>query len=219
MRMRLAYNSLMLRLLIVSPYPAMRAGLSVLLEETSPGAVTVAGEADSVEQCLELVRAAEPQVVLYDLAVEDHEVSGLWRLHRQAPEVPILALADSNADARVLAALQAGARGCLPKTIGGAELLEAARRVAAGQAILHPSATSSLLEQLRAEPPIEPLTSRETEVLGLVADGLTNKAIGLRLGISEHTVKFHLGSAMNKLSAASRAEAVAVALRRGMIAV
>ncbi len=209
----------MLRLLIASPYPAMRAGLSVLLEEASPGAVTVVGEADSIETCLELARAAQPQAVLYDLALDDHEMSGLWRLHRQAPDVPVLALAESSADVRVLAALQAGARGCLPKSAGGVELLEAATRIVAGQAILHPAATSSLLEQLRADEPAEPLTGREAEVLALVADGLTNKAIGLRLGISEHTVKFHLGSAMNKLSAASRAEAVALAMRRGLIAV
>ena len=209
----------MLRVLIASPYPAMRAGLGVLLEEASPGAAAVVGEADSVETCLELARAADPQAILFDLALDDGEMSGLWRLHRQAPAVPVLALSESNADSRVLAALQAGARGCLPKTAGGGELLEAATRVVAGQSILHPSATSSLLEQLRAEPPAEPLTGRESEVLALVADGLTNKAIGLRLGISEHTVKFHLGSAMNKLGAASRAEAVAQAMRRGWISV
>jgi DNA-binding NarL/FixJ family response regulator len=202
----------------------MRAGLSVLLDEASAGEAVVAGEADSAEACVELARAAAdspngPQVVLYDLALDDDEVSGLWRLRSQAPAVPVLALAESDASARVLAALQAGARGCLPKTASGQELFEAAGRVVAGQAILHPAATSTLLEQLRGEAPAEPLTAREGEVLRLVADGLTNKAIGLRLGISEHTVKFHLGSAMTKLSAASRAEAVAVAMRRGLISV
>ena len=209
----------MLRVLIASPYPAMRAGLAVLLEEGALAAVKVVGEADSVETCLALARAADPQVALYDLALDDDEMSGLWRLRAQAPAIPVLALAEAGASGRVLAALQAGARGCLPKTAGGDELLEAAARVVAGQAILHPSATSILLEQLRGEVAVEPLTSREVEVLRLVADGLTNKAIGLQLGISEHTVKFHLGSAMNKLSAASRAEAVAVAMRRGLISV
>jgi DNA-binding NarL/FixJ family response regulator len=209
----------MLSLLIASPYPAMRAGLSVLLRETSPGTVTVAGVADSIESCLELTQSAAPQLVLYDLALDDEEMSGLWRLRAQAPSVVVLALSESNADARVLAALQAGARGCLPKTAGGDELLEAAQRVARGESILHPAATASLLEHLRGEAPAEPLTARESDVLRLVADGLTNKAIGLRLGISEHTVKFHLGSAMTKMGAASRAEAVAVALRRGWIAV
>jgi DNA-binding NarL/FixJ family response regulator len=214
-----AYNMPMLQVLIASPYPAMRAGLSLLLDEASADEVAVAGEAETAEACLDLARALEPQVVLYDLALDDDEMSGLWRLRAQAPGVPVLALAETDASARVLAALQAGARGCLPKTASGAELFEAAARLADGQAILHPSATSTLLEQLRGDSPAEPLTTREGEVLRLVADGLTNKAIGLRLGISEHTVKFHLGSAMTKLSAASRAEAVAVAMRRGLISV
>jgi len=211
----------MLQILLGSPYPAMRAGLAALLDEASAGAVQVVGEAATAEAALELARTLEPQVVLYDLALDNNEVTGLWRLRRDAPRVPVLALSETETSARVLAALQAGARGCLPKTSTGEELYEAATRVVAGQAILHPSATSTLLDALalRGDGPAEPLTAREGEVLRLVADGLTNKAIGLRLGISEHTVKFHLGSAMTKLSAASRAEAVAVAMRRGLISV
>jgi DNA-binding NarL/FixJ family response regulator len=146
-------------------------------------------------------------------------MSGLWRLRSFAPEAAILALSESNSDVRVLAALQAGARGCLPKTANGAELLEAARGVVAGEAILNPAATTALLEQLRGDTTRESLTPRESEVLRYVAAGQTNKAIALKLGISEHTVKFHLSSAMSKLGAASRAEAVATAIRRGLISV
>ncbi|OGO49263.1 MAG: hypothetical protein A2W37_16895 [Chloroflexi bacterium RBG_16_63_12] len=214
----------MLRILIASPYPAMRAGLHALLEEANAGAsrtaLTVVGEADSVEACLEWTRATQPQVVLFDLALDpDDELSGLWRLRTQAPSAAVLALSESNGDARTLAALQAGARGCLPKTATGAELLEAAQGVVEGETILPPAATAALLEQLRGEGPAETLSPREGEVLRHVAAGLTNKAIALKLGISEHTVKFHLGSAMSKLGAASRAEAVAVAIRRGLISV
>ncbi|MBI3360848.1 MAG: response regulator transcription factor [Chloroflexi bacterium] len=209
-----------MRILIASPYPAMRAGLRALLEGASPGEVTIVAETGSAEDCLALARATQPEIALFDLALEaDEEMSGLWRLRAESPGLPILALSESNADARVIAALQGGARGCLPKTATGAELLEAARKVIAGQAILHPSATATLLDQLRGDAPAESLTPREVQVLGHVAGGLTNKAIALRLGISEHTVKFHLGSAMSKLGAASRAEAVAVAMRRGVIAV
>jgi len=219
-----AYNGHMLRILIASPYPAMRAGLHALLEEANAGArrtaLTVVGEADSVEACLEWTRATQPQVVLFDLALDpDDELSGLWRLRTQAPSAAVLALSESNGDARTLAALQAGARGCLPKTATGAELLEAAQGVVEGETILPPAATAALLEQLRGEGPAETLSPREGEVLRHVAAGLTNKAIALKLGISEHTVKFHLGSAMSKLGAASRAEAVAVAIRRGLISV
>lgn len=214
----------MLRLLVASPYPALRAGLHVLLEEarrTRAGeGVMVVGEADTVEATLQWTRAAQPQVVIYDLAFEvDDELSGLWRLRQIAPQTAVLALCESSADGRVLAAIQAGARGCLPKTATGLELLEAAENAAQGEPILHPATTAALLEQLRGEGPAVSLSPRESEVLRQVAAGQTNKAIALQLGISEHTVKFHLGSAMTKLGAASRAEAVALAIRRGLISV
>jgi DNA-binding NarL/FixJ family response regulator len=196
----------------------MRAGLHSLLDEAGRGVVTVVGEADSVETCLEWARAIQPQVVIYDLALEaNDELSGLWRLRRAYPAVAVLALVEVSADARVLTALQAGARGCLPKTASGAELLEAVQGVVEGDPVLPPATTAALLEQLRGEAPAETLTPREAEVLRYVAAGLTNKAMALKMGISEHTVKFHLGSAMNKLGAASRAEAVAIAMRRGLI--
>ncbi len=210
----------MLRILIASPYPAMRAGLHVLLEEAGRGVATVVGEADSVNAALDWTRAAQPQVVLFDLALDpDEELSGLWRLRQAYPGAAVLALAESNKDSRMLAALQAGARGCLAKTATGAELVEAAQGILGGEPILPASATAALLEQLRGDFPVETLTPREAEVLRHVAAGLTNKAIALKLGISEHTVKFHLGSAMSKLGAASRAEAVATAMRRGLISV
>jgi len=214
----------MLRILIASPYPAMRAGLHALLEEAAQTrrgpAATVVGEADTVEACLEWGRAAQCHVILYDLAFEvDGELDGLWRLRAQAPQVAVLALCESGADGRVLGALQAGARGCLPKSATGVELLQAAESAASGEPILHPGATAALLQQLRGDGLAISLTPRESEVLRQVAGGQTNKAIAVRLGISEHTVKFHLGSAMSKLGAASRAEAVAVAIRRGLISV
>jgi len=214
----------MLRILVASPHPAMRAGLHVLLEEAqrTRGAepVMVVGEADTIEASLQWTRATQPQVVLYDLAFElDEEMNGLWRLRTQSPEVAILALCENNSDGRVLGALQGGARGCLPKTATGAELLEAAQGAVLGEPVLHPGTTAALLQQLRGDGPAPNLTPRESEVLRQVAAGQTNKSIALKLGISEHTVKFHLGSAMAKLGAASRAEAVAVAIRRGLISV
>ena len=202
--------------LIASPYPAMRAGLRVLLEESNIG---VAGEADSLPALLALLEAARPQLALFDLALDDEALSSLWRA--QFPALPVLALSDAAGGASVLAALQAGARGCLPKTATAAELAAAARRLAAGESILHPASATDLLQQLRhdsdAAPSPERLTLREAEVLQAVSAGLTNKAIALKLGVSEHTVKFHMSAAMGKLGAASRAEAVALAIQRGLI--
>ncbi len=222
--MQSKYNTKMLRILIASPHPAMRAGLHVLLEEAQQARaaepIMVVGEADTLEASLQWTRATQPQVVLYDLAFEvGEELEGLWRLRTQSPEVAVLALCDSNSDSRVLGALQAGARGCMPKTATGAELIEAVRSAVLGEPVLHPATTAALLQQLRGDGPAPNLTPRESEVLRQVAAGQTNKSIALKLGISEHTVKFHLGSAMTKLGAASRAEAVAVAIRRGLISV
>ncbi len=209
----------MLRILLASPYPALRAGLRVLLEGARPVAATVVGEADSVDACIEGVRDPAVDIVLYDLALEvDDELSGLWSLRAQS-RTPVLALSEWQSDPRVLGALQIGARGCLPKTASGEELVEAALQVAGGETVLPPDAALALIDRLRDDAEPVTLSPRETSVLRLVAVGLTNKAIALRLGISEHTVKFHLGSAMSKLGAASRAEAVASAMRRGLISV
>jgi len=198
----------------------MRAGLRVLLEESN---ISVAGEADSLPVLIGLVRAALPQLALFDLALDDEALSSLWRLRKEFPALPVLALSEGSSGGLVLAALQAGARGCLPKTATAAELAEATRRLAAGESILHPATTTALLQQLRHEspypPPPERLTPREAEVLQAVSAGLTNKAIALKLGVSEHTVKFHLSAAMSKLGAASRAEAVALAIQRGLISI
>jgi DNA-binding NarL/FixJ family response regulator len=206
----------MLRLLLASPYPVMRAGLRALLDPQ----FNLVGESDSMDGLFEAVRATRPEVVLLDLTLDpDESLSGLWQLRSEWPEIGVLALSDAGADRRVLAALQAGARGCLPKTAAAPELNAAVRSVAAGQPVLPSAATAALLDQLRGEAPRETLSPREAEVLRHVAAGSTNKAIALKLGISEHTVKFHLGSAMGKLGAASRAEAVASAMRLGLISV
>ncbi len=207
----------MIRLLVASPFPAMRAGLRVLLN--SPDFIILDDAADD-EQVLDLVESSPPQVILYDLALDvDQDSNTLWQLRRSQPAARVLALSESPADPRTMRALQAGALGCLPKTATGDELASAVRHVAEGEMVLPPTATSALLQQLHnPADAAETLTARETQVLRAVAGGQTNKAMALKLGISEHTVKFHLASAMSKLGAASRAEAVAIAMRRGLIA-
>lgn len=206
----------MINLLIASPFPAMRAGLRVFLNSSD---LAIVAETATDEQTLDAAENLVPQVVIYDLALDGDELlNTLWQLRRALPGTPVLALSDSPSDPRTMRALQAGARGCLPKTATADELIDAVRQVAAGEMVLPPTATTALLQQLRGEDaPVETLTAREQQVLQAVAVGQTNKAIAIKLGISDHTVKFHLASAMSKLGAASRAEAVAIALRRGLI--
>ncbi len=208
----------MTRVLVSSAYPAMRAGLRALLEADRQ--IQVAGEAADDEELLGLAHALAPDVLLLDAGPEADGLEVLWRLRREAPRVPVVVLTDSPDDSRILPALQAGALGCLPKTSTGPELERAIKAAASGESVLYPASAAALLERLRSEPgPAESLTARESEVLQWVAAGLTNKAVAYRLGISEHTVKFHLSSAMNKLGAASRAEAVAIAIRLGLISI
>jgi DNA-binding NarL/FixJ family response regulator len=180
----------------------------------------VVGTAESAEAAGEWARSTQLAVIVYDLALDrDDELSSLWRLRQAAPHAAILALAETEDQGRMVAALQAGARGCLSKAAGSAELAEAVLDLAAGETVVPPATTVALLGRLRGEGPAVLLSPREADVLRGVAAGQTNKAIALKLGISEHTVKFHLGGAMTKLGAASRAEAVATALRLGLISV
>ena len=211
-----AYNRLMLRILIASPFPAMRAGLSLFFNNPQ---YLIVGDAATDDQLLDLVDAQSPQMILYDLSLaQDETLDALWQLRRLHPEAAVLALSQSAADSRMMRALQAGVRGCLPCTATADELTAAVWQASNGELVLPPTATSAILQQLReGDTAGETLTAREAQVLRAVAAGQTNKAIALKLGISEHTVKFHLASAMSKLGAASRAEAVAVAFRRGLI--
>ncbi len=209
----------MLRIAIASSIPAMRVGLTALIGESGPGRVVVVGAVETALAAAEWVRAAAVDAVVYDLALESGgDAAGLAQLRRAAPRVSILALCEGPTDPRILAAIQAGARGCISRAASGADLIEALEEVAAGMPVLPPDSTATLLDQLRGDVPTGALSPREVEVLRAVAAGLTNKAIALKLGISEHTVKFHLGGAMTKLGAASRAEAVATALRQGWLA-
>lgn len=205
----------MIRLLLASPSPAMRAGLRVLLNRPD---FTLVDDVTTDDEILDLADTLTPQVIIYDLALDPGaNFDSLRQLRRALPMARVLGLSDSPADSRILRAMQAGMRGCLPRNATAEELASAVRQVADGEMVLPPTAAAAILEQLGGETAGESLTQREMQVLRAVAAGQTNKAIALKLGISEHTVKFHLGSAMGKLGAASRAEAVATAIQKGLI--
>jgi two-component system NarL family response regulator len=205
----------MIRLILASPFPAMRAGLRAFFSRPD---FQIIDELADDESLLDLGEGLTPQVIVYDLALDpDSNFETLHQLRRSLPMTRVLGLSETAADARIMRAMQAGLRGCLPKTASAEELATAARQVADGELVLPATATTALLQQLGREPVVDSLTQREVQVLRSVAAGQTNKAIALKLGISEHTVKFHLGSAMSKLGAASRAEAVATAIQKGLI--
>jgi DNA-binding NarL/FixJ family response regulator len=193
----------------------MRAGLRSLLNRPD---FQILDDIANNDGLLDLADSLTPQVIVYDLALDpEGHFDSLHQLRRTLPSVRVLGLSETAADTRIMRAMQAGMRGVVPKTATGEELASAVRQVADGEMVLPPTATNALLQQLGNETVTESLTQREVQVLRAVAAGQTNKAIALKLGISEHTVKFHLGSAMSKLGAASRAEAVASAIQRGLI--
>jgi len=156
-------------------------------------------------------RASEADVVL----VDHHEWSRERATGGQAPAA--IVLAEAPDDALVAAALGDGASGVLPYGAGVAEVSAAIEAAAAGLVVVPASARSALASKSSRPEPGASLTEREREVLALLAAGLPNRAIGARLGISEHTVKTYVAAILDKLDAAPRAEAVAIGLRRGLI--
>jgi DNA-binding NarL/FixJ family response regulator len=159
---------------------------------------------------VEALIAADPDIVVSEADADVVVVVGGGEMPPGAPAVVI-----DGEDPRDL--LRAGARAVLPRGANAAELSAAIRAAAAGLVAVEASAAETLFAGRAAVAGTQPLSPREVEVLRRMADGMANKNIAFELGISEHTVKFHVASILAKLSAASRAEAVAIGLRRGYI--
>jgi DNA-binding NarL/FixJ family response regulator len=209
-----------LRLLILADDPLARAGLAVLLAQ-QPGCQVV-GQAPADADLAAEIDASRPDVVVWDLGWT--AASALeWLAEQSSLLPPVLALLPRDDAAASLAsqAWRAGARGLLDRNVVPEVLVAAAHSLALGLVVLESSLARELL--LPAGPDsaaaslVEPLTPREDQVLQLLAEGLTNRAIAQRLGISEHTVKFHVNAILGKLAAQSRADAVMRATRLGLI--
>jgi two-component system, NarL family, response regulator YdfI len=165
-----------------------------------------------------------PDVVIAE--VEDAFEEAGWSdlLDAGGPETAILLLVDDPASLSAAEALRSGVRGVLPTRASRDELVAAVHAAAAGLVVIHPDNASTVLparprDAGKSNALIEPLTSREMEVLAILAEGGSNKEIASRLSISEHTAKFHVASIMGKLGATSRTEAVTLAIRGGLIMV
>ena len=193
-----------LRVVVVSSAPLVRAGLRTILGVFDDLDVT---EADPSQ-----LRALNAEVMLCDGSTPDIDE----RL--TAADVPALVLVRDAAGAAD--ALASGARGVLARTAAPRRMHAALHAVAEAEIVIDDAFADTLLRHPRAEVEmIEPLTAREREVLHLLASGLTNKEIGQRLGVTDHTIKFHVNGILGKLGAATRTEAVVQAARRGIIAV
>jgi DNA-binding NarL/FixJ family response regulator len=208
-----------IRVLLADDHAIVRAGIRQFLEHA--GDIHVVAEADDGEMAIDLLKTSSVDVAVLDIQMP--KASGIevtrW-IRANSPTVGVLVLTAFDDDPYVLAVLQAGANGYVLKTASPSDLISAVRDVYEGKSVLDPNVTQKLLGILshaRETPPIEPLTGREMEVLGLVAKGFTNKAIGVHLGISDRTVQGHLAHIFGKLQAASRTEAVMRAVSLGWI--
>lgn len=214
-----------IRVLLADDQTLVRAAFAMLVE-SAPG-MEVVGQAGTGRQAVELARSARADLVIMDIRMPDLDGIEATRLIAAAEDlanVKVLVLTTYDTDEHVVEALRAGASGFLVKDTRPAELLDAIRTVAAGEALLSPGPTASLIARLlrSAEAPAmaggpECLSERERGVLALVARGLNNTEIAETLGLSPLTAKTHVSRIMGKLGARDRAQLVIVAYESGLV--
>jgi DNA-binding NarL/FixJ family response regulator len=196
----------MITVLLVDDHPMVRAGLAALLGATDDIAVT--GQAANGQEALESVAAVAPDVVLMDLSMPGMDgVEATRLLLADHPQVRVVVLTSFSDGGRVRDALTAGAVGYQLKDCEPDDLLAAVRSAAAGHVPLDPRVARVLLPGSSSKSPQDAMTPREVEVLRLVARGLANKQVARALGISERTVKAHLGRVFSQIGVADRTSA------------
>ncbi|MGX6607730.1 response regulator [Micromonosporaceae bacterium Da 78-11] len=204
-----------IRLLLADDHPIVRAGLRAVLE--SEPNISVVGDVATAEAAIARAQTGDIDVVLMDLqfgsGLGGSAATRLITSLDAGPRVIVLTTYDTEAD--IIAAVEAGACGYLLKDAPPEELVAAVRAAAAGQSALAPAITERLIDRIRT--PSTALSPRETEVLTLVADGLSNQQIAQRLFVSQATIKSHLVHIFAKIEAESRTAAVAIAIQRGLI--
>ncbi|MFT7711233.1 response regulator [Clavibacter tessellarius] len=205
----------MIRIVIADDHPVVRAGLHAVLDVVDD--IDVVGEAATPDEAVELAASLAPDLVLMDLRFgQERTGADATRQIRAVEAAPyVLVLTNYDSDGDILGAVEAGASGYLLKDAPPAELLAAVRAAAAGESALAPAVASRLLARMRA--PRVSLSSREIEVLRLVADGASNTEVGARLHITDATVKSHLVHVFSKLGVSSRTAAVAAARELGIL--
>ncbi len=210
----------MIRLFLLAASPLARAALQSRLTAHS---IKIVGTAATIDALGSELSDAQADVLLVDGVGESPEaiIESLVESDLAA-EIPVVVLTDPNSPATATQALHAGIRALLPNEIPTDQLVAALQAAAAGLVVLHPAEVAAAFpvaapaSQPLAELP-EPLTRREREVLQMLAAGLANKEIAARLNISDHTAKFHVAAILGKLGAATRTEAVALGIRRGLV--
>ena len=203
-----------IRVFVLDDHEVVRRGLQELLE--SGGDITVVGESGLAAEATRRIPALRPHVALLDGRLPDGSGVDVCRdIRSRHPEIAVLILTSYDDDEALFAAIMAGASGYLLKQVGGTDLIDAVRRVAAGQSLLDPGVTHQVLERLRQGPPqdaaLAPLTDQERRLLELIGEGLTNRQIGERMHLAEKTIKNYVSGLLAKLGLERRTQAAVFA--------
>jgi DNA-binding NarL/FixJ family response regulator len=202
----------LIRILTVDDHPILRKGIAAMVNAEAD--MKLVAEASGGQEAIELYRLHRPDVALMDLQMpEMNGAEAISEIQREFNDARIIVLTTYSGDAQILKALKAGARAYILKGHVHRELLETIRAVHAGQKRIPPDIAAQLAEHATDDA----LSSREIDVLRLIAAGNSNKLIADQLSIGEATVKSHVANILSKLSANDRAHAVTIGLKRGMI--
>ena len=208
-----------IRVLLADDHAVVRAGICQYLQQADD--IDVIAEASDGQEAMDLITQQQPDVAVLDIQMPKAsgiEVTRWVREHHR--EVGVLILSAYDDDPYVMAVIQAGANGYVLKTASPVEIIQAVRDVHEGKSALDSEIVQKMVAHVSSgiqDQPVDKLTERELEVLGLVAKGFTNKAIGVQLGISDRTVQGHLAHIFSKLQSASRTEAVMRAVSLGWL--
>jgi DNA-binding NarL/FixJ family response regulator len=211
-----------IRVLLADDHPTVRKGIREFLEED--GQIEIVAEAGDGREAVRLAEEHRPNVAVLDVQMPGMTgIEATRQIKALAPGVRVLILTAYDDDPYVFALLRAGADGYVLKSADSEELVRAVKAVAAGGKVLDPDIAAKVVAQATTGKPaaahdqVEPLSERELDILRLAGQGLTNKAIGVQLGISDRTVQGHLANIYGKLGVSSRTEAVTRALKLGWI--
>ncbi|HEX4868545.1 MAG TPA: response regulator transcription factor [Acidimicrobiales bacterium] len=203
------------RVFLLDDHEIVRRGLRELLEAEDD--LVVVGEAGTAEEAYGRIPATTPDVAVLDVRLPDGDGIEVCReIRSKHPEISCIMLTSFSDDEAVYAAIMAGAAGYLLKQVRGSDLVDGVRRVAAGESLLDPQVTTRVLDRLRhreGDDELASLTDQERRILGLIAEGLTNRQIGERLFLAEKTVKNYVSNMFAKLGMHRRTEAAAYAAR------
>jgi NarL family two-component system response regulator LiaR len=209
------------KVLIVDDHRLVREGLRTYLELIE--GIRIIGEAKNGIEAVDQVQKYEPDIVLMDLVMPDMDgIEATRKIQELHPNTKVIVLTSFTDDENVFPAIQAGASGYLLKDISPSDLSQAIRVVNEGEKQLHPEITKKLMDQfvnpdIEHEFDLDDLTPRETDVLRLIAQGMSNKEIANTLTISDKTVKTHVSSILNKLDLVDRTQAAIFALKKHLV--